>query len=151
MEFLTYFWIAFVAYFGLVSGIILALMTKEELQPGRRYFVLMHNIILGFILFFVLEFLDANVYLALFLPLILIIILFRYPKIYKKSWAIYPLLGLAFYISSKNINHLLIASTLIFFYGCLITSMQTRFRKKDFVKIVLKNMLFFICLLLFFI
>ncbi len=151
MDFLNYFLISLVVYLGLLIGIILSFMAKEELKDGRKYFILLHNIILAFVLFFILEFFNVNVFLALFLPLILIIVLFYFNEIYKKSYVVYVLFGIVFYFSSKNINLLLIISSLILFYGFLISSLQINFKKKNYFQILLKNLLFFVCLALFFI
>ena len=147
MQILNYFLISLVVYLGLLVGIVLSFMAKEELKPGKRYFILLHNIILGVILFFILEFLNINVYLILFLPLVLVVFLFKYSELYRKSWIIYLLLGIIFYLASKNVNHLLIMSTLILFYGFLVSSLQ--FNKKDYYKILLMNLGFFICLAIF--
>jgi len=151
MNLINYFLISLIVYLGLLLGIVLSFMTKEELKPGKKYFILVHNILLGFILFFVLESLNINVYLTLFLPLILIVFLFFYGLIYKKSNIIYFLLGVVFWISSKNLNYLLIISSLIFFYGFLISSLQIDFKKKNYLQILYRNLLFFNCLVLYFI
>ena len=151
MDFLNYFLISLIVYLGLLIGIVLAFMAREELKDGKRYFILLHNIILGFILFFILEFFRVNTYLALFLPLILIVMLFEFNELYKKSYIVYLLLGIVFYISSKNVNLLLIVSSLILFYGFFIGSLQINFKKKNYFIILLRNLLFFVCLALFFI
>ncbi len=152
MEVINYFLISLVTYIGLLIGIIISTMAKEELKPGKKYFILLHNIVLAFILFFVLEFFDVNIYLTIYLPLILIIGLFYFNDLYKKSNIFYIGLGIIFYLSSKNINNLLIISTLIFFYGFLISSLQMDFKKKNYLRILYRNLLFFICLIgLFFI
>jgi hypothetical protein len=120
-------------------------MAKEELKPGKKWFLLLHNIILGFILFFILEFLNVNVYITLLLPLALIVFLFKYSELYRKSWVVYILLGIIFYLSSKNINWLLINSTLMLFYGFLVSALQ--FKKKDYLRILYINLGFFVCLI----
>jgi len=151
MEILNYFLISLIVYLGLAAGMIISYMAKEELKPGKRYFILAHNVVLAFILFFMLEFLKANIYLTLFLPLILTIFLFNYTNTYQKSYLLYPILGAFFYISSKNINQLLIMSSLIFFYGILIGSLSIDLKQNNHFRILLQNLLFFICLILFFI
>jgi hypothetical protein len=132
-------------YLGLLIGILLSFMAKEELKPGKKWFLLLHNIILGFILFFILEFLNVNVYITLLLPLALIVFLFKYSELYRKSWVVYILLGIIFYLSSKNINWLLINSTLMLFYGFLVSALQ--FKKKDYLRILYINLGFFVCLI----
>jgi len=151
MEFLNYILVSLIVYIGLIVGIVISYMAKEELKPGKRYFILAHNIILAFIIFFILEFLNANVYLTLFFPLIFIIFLFYYSEIYKKSYVLYPILGAFFYVVSKNPKMFLLMSTLTFFYGFLIGSLQIDVKSKNHFKIILQNILFFICLALFFI
>jgi hypothetical protein len=126
-------------------------MAKEELKPGKRYFVLMHNIILAFILFFMLEQLKSNIYIILFLPLAFVILSFIYVDLYKKTNYIYVLLGLIFYLSSRSSDYFLIISTLIFFYGFLVGALQIGLKEKNYLKIIGKNAFFFICLILFFI
>ena len=163
MAFLNYFLISLVVYLGLLFGIILSWMAKEEIKPGKRYIILVHNIILSFILYFTLEFINANPFVVLLLPLFFLIFLFKYTATYKKSHIFYPILGGFFYISSNNINHLLLMSTLIFFYGVLIGTLQNGNKKQKYVKnlysilmrnkyfyVLLCNLLFFICLVLFF-
>lgn len=151
MEILNYFLISLIVYIGLIAGIVISYMAKEEINPGRRYFVLAHNIILAFILFFILEFIHANVFVTLLLPLAFVVFLFYYTETYKKSPVLYGILGGFFYISSFDINNLIIMSSLIFFYGLLIGALHVDFKEKNYFKVILKNLLFFICLILFFI
>ena len=148
MEFLNLFLISLTVYLGLLLGIILSYMAKEELKPGKKWFLLLHNIVLAFILFFFLEFLDINVYLTLLLPLVLVVFLFRYSELYLKSWVIYILLGIIFYLSSKNINWLLINSALMLFYGFLVSALQIDSKKKNYLKILYMNLGFFVFLFL---
>jgi hypothetical protein len=144
MDFLRYFLVSLVVYLGLLVGIILSFMAKEELKPGKKYFLLTHNIVLGFILFFFLEFLDINVYLTLFLPLILVISSFYYK--FKTNY-IYFLLGIIFWLSFRSGRGSLLISSLIFFYGFLVSSME--FKAKKYYLILLRNLWFFVCLLLY--
>lgn len=148
MEILNYFLISLVVYLGLLAGIIISYMAKEELKPGKRYFILAHNITLAFILYFILEFIKANVYIVFLLPLAFVVFLFYYTETYKKSYALYPILGGFFFIVSSNNNQLLIMSGLIFFYGFLIGTLQTDFKQKNYLKILGKNLGFFVCAIL---
>jgi hypothetical protein len=129
---LNYFLIGLIVYSGLLVGAVLSFMAKEELKSGRKYFILVHNIIVAFILYFFLEFLNINVYLILLLPLVLVVFLFRYSEIYSKSWVIYIILGLIFYLSSKDDSSLLIISSLIFFYGFLVSALHINTKNKNY-------------------
>ncbi len=151
MDFLNYFFISLIIYSGLLMGIIISYMAKEEIKPGKRYFILLHNLVLGFLMFFILEFFKVNAYLTLFIPLIFIIGLFYYNNTYKKSYITYPVLGFLYYLTSAYFNQQIMIASLIFFYGIIIGSLQIDFKKKNYMGILSKNLLFFICLALFFI
>ena len=151
MNLTNYLLTSIAVYLGLIAGIIVSYMSKEELKPGKRYFIIMHNIVLAFILFFILELFNLNIYLIIILILILLISLFSFKEVYKKSYIVYFLLGTIFYLSHKNINYFLIISALIFLYGMPTSALQLDFKKKNYYKVIIKNLLFFICLLLFFI
>jgi hypothetical protein len=162
MAFLNYLLISLIVYSGLLFGIILSMMAKEEIKPGKKYFILVHNIILAFILYFILEIINANPFVTLLLPLAFVIFLFRYTLTYSKSNVLYPILGGFFYISSFNTSQLLLVSTLIFFYGVLVGTLQEGNKKQKYVKnlysvlmrhrycyVLFRNLLFFVCLILF--
>ncbi len=162
MAFLNYFLISLVVYSGLLFGIILSLMAKEELKSGKKYFILVHNILLAFILFFILEYINANPFVILLLPLVFVIFLFKYTLTYSKSHVLYPILGGLFYIVSSNTNQFLLMSTLIFFYGVVVGTLQFDMKKTKkitnlysvlmrnrYCYVLLRNLLFFVCLILF--
>jgi hypothetical protein len=137
-------------------------MAKEELKSGKKYFILVHNILLAFILFFILEYINANPFVILLLPLVFVIFLFKYTLTYSKSHVLYPILGGLFYIVSSNTNQFLLMSTLIFFYGVVVGTLQFDMRKikkitnlysvlmrNRYCYVLLRNLLFFVCLILF--
>jgi hypothetical protein len=146
MEVLNYLIISFLTYLGLLVGIILSGMAKEELKPGKKYFVLMHNIVLAIIFYLVLNFFKINALLVFILPLVLVSVLFFYKELYKKSYIVYLLLGLASMFIFKDINYLIVCLTLIFFYGFLISALNIDFNKKNYYKILYSNLGFFVCL-----
>tara|TARA_B100002003_G_scaffold179876_1_gene167851 strand:- start:91 stop:513 length:423 start_codon:yes stop_codon:yes gene_type:complete len=137
-------------------------MAKEELKSGKKYFILVHNILLAFILFFILEYINANPFVILLLPLVFVIFLFKYTLTYSKSHVLYPILGGLFYIVSSNTNQFLLMSTLIFFYGVVVGTLQFDMKKTKkitnlysvlmrnrYCYVLLRNLLFFVCLILF--
>lgn len=112
----TYFALAAVVVFmGIVSGIILAFIAKEELKQGKRYFVLMRNLLLALIVVFLLYFYYINKYLILIISVLLFLSLSKINL--KKDYIVYWLTGIVLLLVSKNKDFLLIESILIFLYG----------------------------------
>ena len=135
MQLLNYSLISLVSFSGLLVGILLAFTAKEELGPGKKYFILLQKLILLLVLVFLLNFFNVNIYLR-----IIIYVLFIYLMIINvKSQVIYPALGIVFFFSSKDINLFVINSTLIFLYGFPTGSLFAKKFIKKKNSFVLKN------------
>ncbi len=113
MQLLNYSLISLISFSGLLVGMILAFTAKEELEPGKKYFLLLQRLTLLLILIFLLNFFNINLYLRIMIYVLFIILM----AINIKSQIIYPVLGIVFFISSKNPELFVINSILIFFYG----------------------------------
>ena len=113
MQLLNYSLISIISFSGLLIGMILAFTAKEELEPGKKYFLLLQKLTLLLILIFLLNFLDISIYFRIIIYILFIFLM----TINIKSQAIYPALAVVFFISSKDINLFIINSILIFFYG----------------------------------
>jgi len=113
MQLLNYSLISLISFLGLLAGMILAFTAKEELRPGKKYFLLLQKFTLLLILIFSLNFFNINLYLRIMIYVLFIILM----AINIKSQIIYPVLGIVFFISSKNPELFVINSILIFFYG----------------------------------
>jgi hypothetical protein len=124
MNILNYSLTAVVSYLGLFVGFILAMMAKEEMKDGRRYFV------------FLLVFIRLNYILVL---LILVFIVVYLLKRKNELVYIYMILGVIFYLSSKTLNLFVIESSLIFLYGIPTGSLLTKRDKKESLIGILKN------------
>ena len=150
MNFLSYSLTALISFLGLVAGIIIMLMAKEEQRPGKKYFILLQKLILLLIIIFLLYFIKFN--LIIFITLFLIVIAL-YIKKYKnkkiiESYYIYPLLGVIFWLSSKNKSSLFIQSSLIFLYG--LTSASLLVKKNNILKLIINHASFIIVALILF-
>lgn len=118
---LDYFLTLIICFLGLFIGAVLALMAKEELKAGKKYFVLMQQILIMLIVFFVLFGFDVNIYVcALISFAALAVYYFLYSRI--KTQSIYILLTLAFFTSYLSEYFTIIAS-LIFIFGLPAGSM----------------------------
>jgi len=135
MQLLNYSLISVISFSGLLVGMILAFTAKEELEPGKKYFMLLQKIILLLIFVFLLNFFNVNLYLRI-ISYILFIFLMAFNI---KSQLIYPVLGVVFFLSSKDINLFITNSILIFFYGFPTGSLFAKKLIKKKKLVVLKN------------
>ena len=155
MEVLTYFLTGIITYLGLGCGIGLAYIAKEELNDGRKYFILSQNIILPLIIFSFLYFLKVSLIIDITLLIISFICLYYFNNLkndnFKKNfYYIYLILGIIFFISSKNNNFFIVESSLIFLYGFPTGSLIIDVKKNNFFEILLKTISFiFISIVLF--
>ena len=155
MEVLTYFLTGIITYLGLGCGIGLAYIAKEELNDGRKYFILSQNIILPLIIFSFLYFLKVNLIIDITVSIISFICLYYFNNLkndnFKKNfYYIYLILGIIFFISSKNNNFFIVESSLIFLYGFPTGSLIIDVKKNNFFEILLKTISFiFISIVLF--
>jgi hypothetical protein len=136
MNILNYSLTAVVVYLGLLVGFILAMMAKEEMKDGRRYFVFLQKLILLLVFVFLLVFIRLNYILVL---LILVFIVVYLLKRKNELVYIYMILGVIFYLSSKTLNLFVIESSLIFLYGIPTGSLLTKRDKKESLIGILKN------------
>jgi len=152
MQLINYTLTLTVSFLGLILGIILAYIAKEELRPGKKYFILLQKIILTLIpSFFLFYLLKENISLLIISLLMFSILINSYSKKIKTHY-IYPILALIFYFSSKNIDLFKIQAFLIFLYGFPTGSLLTKVTKKNYIGIVLKHISFIVIgLLLFFV
>jgi len=155
MDFINYSLTNIIVFFGLIIGIILAYIAKEELKDGKKYFILLQNILLAIIFFFCLFFYKTNLILTIAISLAVFFSLYFYLNTEKRQrirYIDYGLLGIFFYYASKNLNLFLLQSALIFIYGFPTGSLLINIKKKNFLEIILKNISFIIIsLVLFFI
>ena len=142
MNLLNYSLTAVIAYLGLFVGFILAIMAKEELKAGKKYFLFLQKIILLLIFVFLLIYIDSNYILVLLLLVFIIIYLLKRKRKFNELPYIYIILAVIFYLSSKNLDLFVIESSLIFLYGLPTGSLMTTKDKKETVINILKNIPF---------
>ncbi|MDP7141108.1 MAG: hypothetical protein QF362_02790 [Candidatus Woesearchaeota archaeon] len=133
---LTYILTLAVAYFGIVGGLILGKIAEEELKEGRKYFLLLQNILVTLALTFMLTFNKLNIILSSFIGIVVFLCLIYFRKRYEKyvPKITYVLFGFIFYFSSKMQELFIIESIVIFLYGLPTGSLDF---KKKIVKILL--------------
>jgi len=147
MNLLNYSLTAVISYLGLFVGFILALMAKEEMKDGRKYFLFLQKVILLLVFVFLLVFIDLNYILVLLMLAFIVVYLLKRKN---KLVYIYILLGVIFHLSSKMLNLFVIESSLIFLYGIPTGSLLMKKDKKETLIGILKNVWFFLVAMVLF-
>ena len=144
MEFINYISTLLLSYLGLGAGIALAIITKEEILSGKRYFIILQNMLIIITVLTTIYFLET--------PWLIWIILIGYAfliplikKQRKKSFLIYLLLAIIFWASSQP-NALFpiklffpIVGSLIFLIGFPTGSLLLDLKKKNILQIIISN------------
>ncbi len=144
INFLSYILAAILSYLGLLIGIILIKMAPEEQKPGRKYFILLKNILFFFIIALVLFYYGVNTILSLALLCFIFVLLVKKKLYLEKSAGVYLLFGFIFYFSSKILTLFVLESALIFLYGIPNSSLVINARKNNYKDIFIKNIWFFL-------
>jgi len=114
MEILNYALLALIAGLGLLSGRILAWLAKEEIKPGKKYFLILQKFLFCLTAFLLMYFNRTNVHYAWIGVLVLFVYLSWFKKI--SSYAMSAVLGAGIYLASLTDNLVLI-SGIIFLHG----------------------------------
>ncbi|MFH1316279.1 MAG: hypothetical protein ABII01_02065 [Candidatus Woesearchaeota archaeon] len=140
---LDYIITAFISFSGLIVGILLINFSKEERDPGLKYFKLMQILLITISFIIIFYWLNLNVILNSMISLIILIILFGIKPQMRSIFA-YPFLGVLFYLSYANKEIFIIQSSLIYLIGFPTSAILVSFEKKDWIKIILTHMTFLI-------
>ena len=140
-----------IAFLGLPFGLFLSFLSPEEMKPGKRYFELIQNLLLVFILFFIFDYYLLPLMISIIITITVFLGVFYWKNKYK-SIIIYLILAVFLYLSYKDPTLFALESSLIFMYG-FPTGSLIKCKKKDSLKIVAKHSIFILLtmfLLLFF-
>ena len=144
ITFLSYFLASIIAYLGLLVGIILVRMAPEEQKPGKKYLILLEKILFFTLFIPISYYYKINIVFSLaLLSFIAALILGNRIKL-DKSYLIYFLLGILFYLSTRFIDFFVMESVLIFLYGIPNASLMFSLKKKNYNDILIKNLTFFV-------
>lgn len=155
MQFINYFFVSIISFLGLLIGILLVRIAPEEQKLLEKNFSLSRKIFLLLIFIFLFFYYYKEIFylvLLILFFLLLFIIELKIKNQFKKSALIYSLLGILFFLSSKNLNLFTIESSLILMYGLPTASLIYNKKENNHYKIIFYNMGFIIIAnLLFFI
>lgn len=134
MQYINYFFASLASFFGLLIGIILVKIAPEEQKPLSKYFILLKKLLLllafAFLAFY---YFGSWLYFIGLAALFAFLLFFEHKtkNLSKKSIIIYMILGVLFYLSSKNINLLATESSIVLSYGIATASIEFS-RKKPY-------------------
>jgi hypothetical protein len=137
MNFLPYFLASIVVFAGLIVGVFIRKFTKEEFEPGKKYFILTQRVLMLVIVFFVMFLLDVQ---FIWIIAALFVVSTAMYQLNLKLPVYYVILGFIFFISSQAQNVFLVTAGLSFLFGF---PSGTLIEKDKVVKIVLMSLLFF--------
>lgn len=126
MEILNYSLIALITVLGLAAGAVIGHFAKEELKPGKKYFIFLQKALFTAIIAVIMYVNRANVHYIWIGAAIIFIYLYFFEKI-NQAFA-YALLGLAFFLAADTEMFLPVAS-LVFLYGFPTGSRLIKSRK----------------------
>tara|TARA_Y100000034_G_scaffold39094_2_gene48193 strand:- start:29946 stop:30413 length:468 start_codon:yes stop_codon:yes gene_type:complete len=118
VEVVTYTLTSLTITIGLFIGLILAIISPEELKPGKKYFKITEHILFYLIIFFSLTFLYIN---KVYLLTTMAILVFYFLEFKLKPQFTYLLLSILFYLSTTNEDAFLIISSLLFIYTIFVS------------------------------
>ena len=133
-----------VSYLGLLLGIILIKLAPEEQKPGKKYFILFKKILLFLIIAIFFVYIKINTVILIFLLIILLLFLINKKITLESTVLTYLLFGVLFSLSFRIQNLFIIESVLIFLYGIPTASLIFKIKKKNYKDVFVKNLLFFV-------
>ena len=136
MELLQQILIAAVAMLGIPAGFIIAAMTKEELEPGRKWFSLvsffsMIAMVATIIIYIINNQIDILIAVGMILLIIISLFMFRKSISFYLSLLIIMLLSV-FYVQNEQFSLLIAAFSFIFLIA--VTAYSLSFKKKKLKK-----------------
>jgi len=145
---LRYLLAVVVSFLGLLVGSLLIFMASEEQKPGKKYFIFVQNMVFALISALLLFFYNLNIILVIMVPLIMFILM-HYTKDGKRSYVLFPLIGVVFYLVFVDNLLLIILSLLTFIYGLVTAFLLIDVKnKKSVFRVVLVHAPFLVTALL---
>lgn len=155
MQFVNYFFASIISFLGLLIGILLVEIAPEEQKPLRKYFILLRKTLLFLIFIFLVFFYFSNAFNILTLLVysaFLLFVEYKVNDLHKKSIIVYGIIGILFFLSSRNLNLFVIESSLILLYGITTASLIYNKKERNIHKILFYNVIFVLIVnLLFFV
>ncbi len=145
MQFANYLSASIISFSGLLIGAMLVNIAPEEQKPLRKYFDLSRKIsLLAIFVFAAFYYINDyfNLLALLGYFLFLLLIEFKISDLLKRSIITYCVLGILFFLSSKNTNLFTLESSMVLLNGLFTAPLI--YNKKDGHSILFYNLGFVI-------
>lgn len=130
---MDYILTAIISFSGLIVGILLILLAKEEQIPGKKYFSMLQSLLITVAFVVLFKLLGLNVVFNCVIAIIILLALLYFD--YKwKSYIAYPILGGLFYLSSSNDIALLMEASVVYLLGFPTAALLLKTKKGEMVK-----------------
>lgn len=142
---LNYSLMTLISFFGIIAGIVLAIIAKEELKDGKRYFKMIISVCFGVISLNVLRSLNIITLFAIIISIIIIATI-QLSNFSEKTEYLYALAGILLFIiyNSRQEELFTIASTALFLLGLATAGIKFDVKTKNYKEIILKHLSFLI-------
>lgn len=115
MELLNYFLASILVFLGLFVGVIVAFIAKEELKPGKYYFIFLQRAFFSAAVGFIFLFNNIPITISIIISLL---ILFLVYKTKMNIFLSYLILAFLFNAAFRNtLSAFVVVASLIFLYG----------------------------------
>jgi len=121
MEILNFILALIVSFLGYPIGMFIANYTKEELKHGKKYFIILTQILVIIALIFFIYSIQLNIYLSIVIALALTVL---FLKINPKPLIGYPLMTLFCILNIRNDSIFIILASIIFIYGLASSALK---------------------------
>ena len=139
-----YFLAPMISYLGLLVGMALILMCREEQKPGKRYFIILKKILLFLSISVFLFFIGISIILLASLSALMALLLSWEKMPVKNDMLAYLIFGIIIAMSYASQQYFMIQSVIVFIYGLPASSFAFDARKKNYLGMFGKNAVFFI-------
>lgn len=117
MEPFNYFLLLIISYSGLFIGLILPRVAFEELNDGRKYFLIMQLLLMIILINILIYYYNTLIFVITGILMVALIFILKYVLKNRVYVIDYLVLGVLFYYSSVDQTIMLINSAGIFLYG----------------------------------
>ncbi len=137
-EFIQYILLLVISYLGLLAGIIISYMAKEEIKPGKKYFLILKTIIFGFIVYFFMTYLNIFPVISIILAIVFASFTFIWDKRMKfiNTNMLYYSFFSVIIFETKLTFYSAIIGMLIFIFGLVTASIKSD--KLEKTKLILR-------------